>query len=331
MPLAEGRSFEKSAKLLEGAIDIHIHPGPHLVSSPRRLNPFEVATNARDAGMQAVVFMDVFEMSNGTAWLVNQEVPDFMTYGGIILNTIYGGINPRAVKTAICYGDGAKFVSFGTHSTYYQASHEGRIVDGNFQPLSKLYPKFEREELDRAIRIPRVEDPDEDLQEILDLIGNNPQVFMNTGHISVEEAIRLVELAPKFGINNVLVASTVTNLATNEELGYMAEKGALIEFTYGAYTHTTVIPKTHYYVEKEYSVIDDRPDTGCKPTLRSAFEQINILGPENCIISTDAGVYTLPEPVEALREFITCLVDLGISESEISMMVKTNPERLLKI
>jgi len=331
MPLAEGRSFENSAKLLEGAIDIHIHPGPHLFSSPRRLNPFDVAIKARDAGMQAVVFMDVFEMSNGTAWLVNQEVPDFMTYGGIILNTIYGGINPRAVKTAIYYGDGAKFVSFGTHSTYYQAAHEGRIMDGIFQPLSKLYPKFEREELDRAIRIPLVEDPDEDLREILDLIGNNPQLFMNTGHVSVEEAIRLVELAPKFGINNVLVASTVTNLATNEQLRFMVEKGALIEFTYGTYTHTTAIPKTHYYVEKEYSVIDERPDIGVKPNIRTAYEQILALGSEHCIIATDSGVYTLPEPVEALREFIACLLDLGMPENEVHRMVKDNPEMLLNL
>jgi len=36
---------------------------------------------ARDAGMRAIVFMDVFEMSNGTSQLVNEAVPDFLTFG----------------------------------------------------------------------------------------------------------------------------------------------------------------------------------------------------------------------------------------------------------
>ena len=140
MILPNGRSLEQSEELLRGAIDIHVHAGPHLRSSPRRVDPVQAAEQARDAGMRAIVFMDVFEMSNGTAWLVNRLVPEIETFGGLILNTVYGGMNPRAVKTALAYGDGAKFISFGAHSTYFQASKEGRLVDGRFVPLSELYP-----------------------------------------------------------------------------------------------------------------------------------------------------------------------------------------------
>jgi hypothetical protein len=67
MFLPEGRSFDLSRQLLQGAIDIHVHAGPHIFSSPRRVDPVEAAAQARDAGMRAIVFMDVFEMSNGTA------------------------------------------------------------------------------------------------------------------------------------------------------------------------------------------------------------------------------------------------------------------------
>jgi hypothetical protein len=140
MFLPDGRSFELSRQLLRGAIDIHVHAGPHIFSSPRRVDPFEAAVEARDAGMRAIVFMDVFEMSNGTAWLVNRQVPDFTTYGGLIMNTVYGGMNPRAVKTALSYGDGAKYVSFGAHSTYDQASREGQMVDGRFVPSASCTP-----------------------------------------------------------------------------------------------------------------------------------------------------------------------------------------------
>jgi len=327
--LPEGRSFEISRSFLKGAIDIHVHAGPHIFSSPRRVDPVEAAIQARDAGMRAIVFMDVFEMSNGTAWLVNRVVPDFKTYGGLILNTVYGGMNPRSVKTALHYGDGAKYISFGAHSTYYQAAREGRMIDGKFIPLSKLYPKFKTEELDRCIQIPLEGDPGPELDEILKLMANNPHVFMNTGHVAVEEALRLVDLAEEYKIKKVLVASAVTKIATMNQLKQMADKGAFIEYTLAAYTHTTPIPKTHYYVEREYASIDEGMEEGPGGGVRLASEQIQELGADRCIIATDFGVYTLPEPVEGLREFIACLMDMGITSDEISKLVKTNPERLL--
>ncbi len=327
--LPEGRSYELSWELLKGAIDIHVHAGPHIFSSPRRVDPYQAAVQARDAGMSAIVYMDVFEMSNGTAWLVNRIVPDFKTYGGLILNTVYGGMNPRAVKTALSYGDGAKYVSFGAHSTHYQASREGRVVEGEFVPLSELYPRFKEEELDRCIRIPLEGAPGPELDEILRLIGDNPQVYMITGHVSAEEAVRLVDLAEPYGIGKVVVSGAVAKIASMEQLRHMAGKGAFIEYTLAAYTHTTSIPKTHYYVEREYASIDEGMREGPGGGVREVAEQIRELGADSCIIATDFGVYTLPEPVEGLREFIACLLDLGVSVDDIGKLVKTNPADLL--
>ena len=327
--LPEGRSLELSEELLKGSIDIHVHAGPHIFSSPRRVDPYRAAVAARDAGMRAIVYMDVFEMSNGTAWLVNRVVPDFVTYGGIILNTVYGGMNPRAVKTALHYGDGAKYVSFGAHSTYYQAAREGRLVDGEFVPLSSLYPKFKEEELDRCISIPVDEAPGPQLDEILSLIASSPHVYMITGHVSAEEAVRLVDLSREYGIGKVVVSSAVTKIASRGQLEHMADAGALIEYTLAAYTHTTSIPKTHYYVEREYASIDEGMSGGPGGGVKGAAEQILGLGAERCVIATDFGVYTLPEPVEGFREFIACLLDLGLSREEIRKLSKENPERLL--
>jgi hypothetical protein len=186
------RSMDLPDELLKGAIDIHVHAGPHLKSSPRRVDPFQAAQEARAAGMRAIVFMDVFENSSGTAWLVKRTVPGIDVFGGIILNTSYGGLNPRAVKTAIHYGDGAKFVSFGAHSTYFSASREARIVDGQPAPLKDLYPRFATEELSRAIRIPLQGPASPESEEILQLIADSPHVFLNTGHVSGEEALQLI-------------------------------------------------------------------------------------------------------------------------------------------
>ena len=325
--LPEGRSLERSEELLRGAIDIHVHAGPHIYSSPRRVDPFQAAMQARDAGMKAIVYMDVFEMSNGTAWLVNRAVPDFKTYGGIILNTVYGGMNPRAVKTALYYGDGAKYISFGAHSTLYQASREGRLVDGVFTPLSELYPDFRRE-LETCISIPEGP-PSPELEEILRLIASHPDVYMVTGHVSVPEAVRLVDYAGEYGIERVVVSSAVVKEAGLDELRYMADRGAFIEYTLAAYTHTTSIPKTHYYVEREYASIDEGMSGEVGGGVKAAAQQMEALGAESCIICTDFGVYTLPTPVEGLREFIACLMDMGIPNEDISTMVKANPEGLL--
>ena len=329
MVLPEGRSFELSKELLQGSIDVHVHATPHLPSSPRRLDPVEAAIQARDAGMRTIVLMDVFEMSNGIAWLVNRLVPDFKVYGGLILNTVYGSLNPRAVKTAISYGDGAKFISFGTHSTYFQASREGRIVDGKFVPLSQLYPEFKREEVDRAIRIPVDGTMTKELDAILSIIASNPDVYMNTGHVSPAEAIRLVELGNTYGISNILVATAVTKASTTDQLAYMVDLGAFIEYTLAAYTHTTPIPKTHYYPELEYAAIDEGMGEQTSGGIRLAAEQIQTLGAENCIIATDFGVYTLPDPVEGLREFIAALLDLGTPLGDIRKLVAINPSKLL--
>ena len=327
--LQDGRSLDLTYELLKGAIDIHIHPGPHLFSSPRRVDPFQAAQQAKDAGMRAIVLLDVFEMSNGTSWLVNKMVPDFETYGGLIMNTVYGGMNPRAVKTALNYGDGAKYISFGAHSTYYQAAKEGRIVDGKFMSLSELYPKFKTEELDRCIRIPVDEEPGPELDEILQLIADHPHVYLDTGHVSVEESMRLIELKEKYGYEKIIVSSSVTKIATIEQLKAQAAKGAFIEFSYGAYTAPTLIPLTHYYVEQEYTSIDEGMSEPAKGGLPQVAQQIRDLGPENCIMSTDFGRYALSPPVEGLRQFIACLLDLGISPDDIRTMVKTNPEKLL--
>lgn len=327
--LPKGRSLEQSERLLVGAIDIHVHAGPHLPSSPRRVDPIEAAIQARDAGMRAIVYMDVFAMSTGTAWIVSRVVPDFPVFGGIILNTVYGGMNPRAVKTALYYGSGAAYVSFGAHSTYYQAAKEGRRVDGVFVPLSEQYPEFAREELSRAIRIPVDDEPTPELREILALIADHPHVYLNTGHVSNEEALRLVDLAQEFGIRKVLVASTVTKNMTIEQQQQAASKGAYLEHTLAAFTHTTPIPKTHYYVEREYASIDEGMAESGSYGVRTVAEQIQQVGAEHCVIATDFGVYTLPPPVEGLREFIACLLDLGLTEEQIGLLARHNPAKLL--
>jgi hypothetical protein len=325
--LPTGRSYQKTYELLKGAIDIHIHAGPHLKTSPRSVTPIQAAQQARDAGMKAIVFMDVFQMSNGTSQIVNEAVPDFQTFGGINLNTVFGGINPRAVKTALAYGDGAKYVAFGTHSTHWMASREGRISEDKFTPFHEMYPKFKDEELSRSIKIP-LDKQTAEIKEILELVSSHPQVYLITGHVSASEAVRLVEYAADHGIKKIVVSSTIFKISTIDQLKQMIENGALIEYTLAAYGYSSGTRKTDYYVETKYAS-DSIPSDLPKTSVKTIAQHIQKLGPENCILATDFGVYTLPPPVEGLREFIALLLDLGITENDIKTVIKTNPEKLL--
>ena len=326
--LQEGRSYQKTLDLLKGAIDIHVHAGPHLKSSPRSVTPIQAALQARDAGMSAIVFMDVFEMSNGTSQLVNEAVPDFQTFGGMNLNTVYGGMNPRAVKTSLYYGDGAKYVAFGTHSTHWMTSREGQYIDGEFKEFWKTDPKFRKEELGRSIKIPIDEAPTPELDEILRLIASNQDVYMITGHVSADEALRLTELGVEYGIEKMVVSSTVFKIASMDQLQKMVENGAYIEYTLAAYGHSSGTRKTDYYVEIEYAS-DSIPSNYPKTSIKTVAEQTEELEADNCIMATDFGVYTLPPPVEGFREFIALMLDLGVSDESILNMINKNPRKLL--
>ena len=138
--------------------------------------------------------MDVIESSAGTAWLVSRKVEGIQVFGGLVLNTNYGGMNPRAVKSAMYYGAGAKFVSFGAHSTRHIADSEGKMVDGKPALFRDIDPEFFEEEYSRVVSIPLEGPPSPALDKILRTIAENEGVYLNTGHISGSEGLRLVEL-----------------------------------------------------------------------------------------------------------------------------------------
>jgi len=320
------RSREKSSELLVGAIDLHVHPGPHLMSSPRSTNPIECAIEAREAGMRALVFMDVMTVSSGTAWLTEQVVDGIHCFGGIILNTAYGSLNPRAVMNATTYGNGSRFVSFGAHCTYYQASTEGRYDDdGKWILLREKYPKFEADEMPRKIRIPEGP-PCKELKEILEIIAANPQIYMISGHVSPEEALRLGEFAKQFGIKKYLISSHTSIAMTDAQLAKAFELGAYIEHTFSAGGGAA---KTHYYAEYEYRS-GGKGEKYFNEVVMAA-ERIKKFGAEHFVCGTDLGIYNGPKPVEGFRQYIASFMEEGLTDDEIRMVTSINPGRLLDL
>ena len=96
-------------KLLEGSIDMHVHGGPEAYAT-RLYDELEIALQACEAGMQAVVFKCHSSPSTRTASIAQKVVSRWAkehgkkstdVFGGLVLNYEVGGLNPAAVAANI--------------------------------------------------------------------------------------------------------------------------------------------------------------------------------------------------------------------------------------
>ena len=323
------RYEELPYKLLRGAIDSHVHAGPVLKSNPGHTDPIEIAIEARNAGMKALVYYDVFGWASGTAWMVNRHVKGIRTFGGYLMNSCHNGLNPRAIKTALHLGDGCRFISFGSHCTYYSASRESALIDGKLKPFKDVYPKFAKEELSKAVRI-KLEDPvPPELDEILSMISEHKEVYLNVGHVSVPEALRLVDLSKQYNIEKVLICHPVRAEMTVEQQQKLASQGVFLEGCAVDFMYPPA-PRTHYYVEREYMDMGDALPR-MRPGGHHFFNVIRQVGADQIVLSTDYGIRSAPTAVQGMRTVISELLDFEFPIEDIIKMTATNPARLIGI
>ena len=144
---------------------------------------------------------------------------------------------------------------------------------------------------------------------ILDTIRRHDMVLA-TGHLSTEESMVLVDEARNLGIGRIVVThgSTMSFSTgmTVEDMATLAKKGAFIEHC----VHV-MMPLTHRLDPSKLA------------------DMIRTIDPERCIISTDFGQAYHPIAPEGLRMGIATLLQAGMEEVEVGMMVKDNPSRLL--
>lgn len=131
-------------------------------------------------------------------------------------------------------------------------------------------------------------------------------MVVNTGHLGSEEAYQLVALCRKMEIDRICLTHVTLpvcqmNISTLQDC---CKKGAFLEYSY-----------CHILSGK------------C--SLEYVANQIRAIGAERIILSTDLGQANNPYPVDGLIEFCTALLKQGISSSELELMTKVNPRKLL--
>ena len=273
-------------RILEGALDIHVHfaPDPRV---ERRGSAIEIAKQARDMGMRGLVLKSHDYPTHPVAYTVSEVVPGITLIGGIALDVEVGGLNPMAVESTAKMG--GRVVWMPTYSARADRQYKG--LSGGISVLG-----------DDKRLVPEV-------YAILELIKSHDMVLA-TGHLSTEESMTLVAEARNLGIQRIVVthATTMSFLTgmTLEDMKTLAAMGAYIE-----HCLHVMMPLTY------------------RMTPRELVETITAIGTEHCIISSDFGQDYHPMPAEGMRMGIATLLQAGLEEVEVGMLVKDNPSRLM--
>ncbi|MBB4661392.1 DUF6282 family protein [Conexibacter arvalis] len=296
---------------IRGAFDCHVHTAPSLFERP--WTAFETAEAALRQGMKGFVLKHHFQPSVAQASDVQKAYPELTVVGGVVLNRYTGGLNPYAVESAIKMGGrvvwfptvDAKnhFDYFGTASSY-DVSDAGdggpQLIGGN--------KGFER--LTSGPGITALGEDGEllpEAREIVDICVRH-DVVLGTAHLGREETFAVFRYAASRRARRLLLGHALwkpLNLSL-EELIEIADLGVTIEF---AASISLPIP--------------------CHASPGLVVETIKAIGPERCILSSDAGAAVFPIVPEALRSYTQCLVDTGLDEDDAHRMLAVNPVRLV--
>jgi len=179
LPDRSPKAEAASGGLLDGVIDLHIHPGPDVVR--RKYNDIELAQDARAQGAKAVVLKSHVLPTVARATIASYVVPDLKIFGGIVLNPQVGGFNIEAVQTALTMG--AKIIWLPTA----WASNERKQV-GKAGGIESV--------VDGEVAAPLVQ--------ILRLIAKY-DVALGTGHLSSREIITVVDKAAAIGVKKIII------------------------------------------------------------------------------------------------------------------------------
>jgi hypothetical protein len=280
---------------LEGMYDLHVHGAPSL--QKRRFSALEAVRNASEEKMAGVLFLDHTYNTTTMAQTINEMNFHTRAFGAIMLNEAVGGVNPSVVEIALALGTNQ--IQMPTYSS--KAHRDAYGDDQKIFPYKKrLKPVYILDDHGRLIP---------EAEEIIALMGGS-NAFLASGHLSPIEVEAMIKRAKEVGCK-VMVCSVSTDMP-----GYPVE-------------YQKKWAEDRVFMEHDYLAITD----ACHQTtpIAMVLEQIRAVGAERCVIGTDAGQMALPENVRALKEFLSRLVEAGLTDKEIDLMTRRNPAFLLGV
>lgn len=285
---------------MQDAIDMHVHTHPCLF--PRLCDDYTASEAASAAGLAALVLKCHHESTVSRAREVARQMDGFRVYGGIVLNSYVGGINPAAVESALKLG--GRVVWMPTVDAAYHAAIHGSRGRYDVQVGGRSGQCGDRGGISVLDDDKKLTD---DTVEVLRLVAEYDCV-LGTCHLSPGEIHVLVKEARKIGVTKINVTHPFFKVPrlSLPQLKELVDLGANAEFGY-----CTVSPMWNY------------------ATIDEVVVAIRTVGVDHAVLISDAGQRHNPMPHEALRVFAQCLHEKGVTEEEIRRMVVTKPAELL--
>ena len=144
----------------------------------------------------------------------------------------------------------------------------------------------------------RLLDAPDDVEVVLEVAKSYGMAVAST-HATFADTEMLVNLAESVDLERLVV--------TNPIARFDADEGSQL-LSHDLYVE---LPFLSYY---------PGPDAGER--LRADIERI---GSDRCIVSTDFGQWTNPPPAEGMRMAVAVMLDAGMREADIAKVVRTNP------
>jgi hypothetical protein len=297
-------SSDRVADLLEGAVDLHVHPAPSPM--PRRMDGAEAARLAGEAGFDSIVVKSHHHSTVMEILALEQagvDHGDARLFGGIALNGSVGGINPHAVDLALKMG--GRIVWFPTIASANHIRHHKEHPNLKFPKLSiHLQPEEPIEVIgDDGKPLPEV-------YAVLESIKEHDAILAS-GHMAPHQITAVFEAAREIGIRRMLVNHPNFVIeASYEQAQHWAQLGAYIEHSLCMYDE-----------ESSFHNWD----------LDTLTAWIEAVGPERSTLASDLGQMNNPLPTDSFRKIVGRLVERGMPYDTIRTMVTRNPAELLGV
>lgn len=287
-------------RLLEGAYDVHLHAAPCI--QRRRHTMIEMARLARDIGMGGFVVKDHYIPTTMAAAIVNEAVPEVQVCGGVTLARSTGGLDPAA--TEISFRMGGRVVWMLSLEADWMFR---RMQDPSF-PHAHNYKNLGVDSKRRGYTIMQDGVLVESVKEIISLCRQYDGV-LETSHLSPDEARALFAEAKRQGVGKLVLThanQAITPYTLSEQKLYV-EQGAYVMYCMAQ------------YMGKPNEPAED---------IAGLAKLVREVGAKHIILGTDFGLHIWPSAIEGMHMMVSALLQLGIGEDDIRMMIKENPEKL---
>ncbi|MEF3317560.1 DUF6282 family protein [Peptoniphilus grossensis] len=275
-------------EFVEGSYDLHVHSAPSHVK--RTIDDIDLIKKASTYKMAGVLIKNHYEPTSGRSELINTHFNFFTkAYGGVVLNSTVGGINPYACESALKMG--AKIVWLPTRDAENSLRYGN--MKGDFFNREGISVVDEKGKLIKSFK------------EVVEVVKKY-DATLATGHISLEESLKVCDYAIKKNVKVVLTHPDWNR--TKIPIDIQIDLG-----------------KKGVFIEKVWANLDDGD---C-----SADEFLNVMNQldfNNTFITTDRGYYTKKPPFESLVDCIEFLIEKGVDGRNIEKILKITPKIIVE-